>query len=150
MRCFLLSGQFEMHLDADQIPAKRHRLRHLDLYDVSGDELDQIERLGTSVGTDLQFATFWLPIGITTLLTLIVLTISDTRVFITYVCIMLVSLGFSIYFFVRWWITRGEFKKLINRIRERQVGPVGEEGKELKPSDLANLPSVAPNEENPQ
>jgi len=57
----------------DQILAKRHRIRHLDLYDVSSDELDQIERVGKSVGSDLQFATFWLPIGITTLLTLMVL-----------------------------------------------------------------------------
>lgn len=142
-----ITGLFAMSFDQDQIPAKRHRLRHLDLYDVSGDELDTLEQLGSTVGTDLQFCTFWLPIGITSTLTLIAVPITNVHVYQTYLIAAFVGFGFGIFFGVRWWFTRGQLKKRINKIRERQVGPVGEEGKELKPSELETLPSETPTEE---
>ncbi len=142
---------FGMTLFEDQIPAKRHRLPHVDLYDVSGDELENLERLGTSVGTDLQFCTFWLPIGVSAMLTLIgeaygSVPISNPHVYETYLVAMFVGYGFGIFFGVRWWLTRAHFKKCVDKIRQRQVGPVGEEGKELKPSELESLPSATPAE----
>ena len=142
-------GLFAMPFEQDQIPAKRHRLKHLDLYDVSGDELDNLEQLGTTVGTDLQFCTFWLPIGISATLTLIAvgagtIPITNTHVYETYLVAMFVGYGFGLFFGVRWWLSRGRFKQCIEKIRQRQVGPVGEEGKELKPSELESLPAGAP------
>jgi hypothetical protein len=137
---------FAMAFD-DQILAKRHRLQHLDLYDVSGDELDNIEQLGTTVGTDLQFCTFWLPIGISAALTLIAVPIPNIHVYQTYLAAAFAGFGFGIFFGVRWWSTRGQFKKCLDKIRQRQVGPVGEEGKELKPSELESLPSGTPTED---
>ena len=136
-----------MPLSEEQIPAKRHRLRHVDLYDVSGDELDNLEQIGASVGTDLQFCTFWLPIGISATLTILSVPINNPHVYTAYVVAAFVGFGFGAYFGIRWWITRGQFRRCISKIRERQVGPVGEEGKELKPSELETLPSGAPTEE---
>jgi hypothetical protein len=146
---FLL-GLFAMPFDDDQIPAKRHRLKHLDLYDVSGDELDNLEHVGSNVGNDLQFSTFWFPIGIFALLTLIAVPIANAHVYETYMVATFIGFGFGIYFGVRWWINRGQFKKCIEKIRQRQVGPVGQEGKELKPSELEILPAVAPPAEPPK
>jgi hypothetical protein len=139
-----------MPLNDDQIPAKRHRLQHLDLYDVSGDELDNLEQVGSNVGTDLQFATLWLPIGISALLTLIAIPIANSRVYEAYLVAAFVGFGFGIYFGVRWWSNRGQFKRCIEKIRQRQVGPVGEEGKELRPSELEILPAGTPTEEPPK
>jgi len=136
-----------MPFEQDQITAKRHRLRHLDLYDVSGDELDNLEHVGANVGTDLQFATFWFPIGISSLLTLKTIPISNPHIYEAYLVATFVGFGFGVYFGIRWWFNRGQFKKCINKIRERQVGPVGEEGKELKPSELEVLPSGTPTDE---
>jgi hypothetical protein len=136
-------GQFEQ----DQIPAKRHRLQHLDLYDVSGDELDHLEQLGSTVGTDLQFCTFWFPIGISATFTLLAVPIPSPHVYSTYLVGAFVGYGFGVFFGVRWWFSRGQFKKCVDKIRERQIGPVGEQGKELKPSELETLPSGTPAEE---
>jgi len=128
----------------DQITAKRHRLSHLDLYDVSGDELDNLQEIGSTVGTDLQFCTFWLPIGVSATLTLLAVPISNAHVYETYLVAAFVGFGFGIFFGVRWWNSRGRFRRCIEKIRQRQVGTVGEEGKELKPSELESLPAEAP------
>jgi len=145
---FLL-GLIAMPSDHDQIPAKRHRLQHVDLYDVSSDELDKLQQVGSSVGTDLQFATFWLPIAIASLLTLISVPITDRHVFDVYLVATFVGFGFGFYFAFKWRSGTNEFKKCIDKIRERQVGPVGEQGKELKPSELEQLPAGSPTEEPP-
>jgi hypothetical protein len=133
-----------MSIDNDQILAKRHRLQHVDLYDVSGDELDNLEQLGASVGTDLQFCTFWFPIGITANLTLLAINIPSAHVYETYMVATFVGYGFGVFFLVRWFRMRGQFKRCIAKIRQRQIGPVGEEGKELKPSELEELPAGTP------
>jgi hypothetical protein len=96
-------GLFAMTFEQDQIPAKRHRLKHLDLYDVSGDELDNLEQLGATVGTDLQFCTFWFPIGISASLTLIAISITNPHVYLAYLVAMFVGYGFGVFFGVRWW-----------------------------------------------
>ncbi len=145
-----LFGLFAMPFNDDQIPAKRHRLKHLDLYDVSGDELDNLEQVGATVGNDLQFATFWFPIGIAAGLTVLAVPITNIHVYQTYLVATFVGLGFGAYFTVRWHSNRDKFKKCIAKIRERQVGTVGEEGKELKPSELEVLPAGAPTEEAPK
>jgi hypothetical protein len=128
----------------DQITTKRHRISHLELFDVSGEELDNLEEIGQSVGTDLQFFTFWIPIGLSATFTLNAITISDIHVYNFYLIAAWVGFGMGIYHGIRWLNNRGRFKKRINKIRERQIGPVGEEGKELKPSELENLPAGAP------
>jgi|SRR5579872_1450230 len=134
-------------MNQEQITAKRHRLPHVDVYDVSGDELDNLERVGSHVGTDLQWTTFWFPIGLSALLTLIATPVPNAHVYEAYLVACFVGFGFSIYFATRWWSNRGEFKNCIGKIRQREVGPLGEEGKEVKPSRLETLPAVAPPQE---
>lgn len=135
---------------SEQIPIKRHRLEQVETFEVSGDELERIEREASSVGTYLQYALFWLPVGISLTATLSLTTISSNRVYISFFVVMVMSYAFGLFFLVRWYQTRDVFKELIRKIRDRQVGPVGEEGKELKPADLAELPSTEPPKENQQ
>jgi hypothetical protein len=126
----------------DHITAKRHRVEHVDVYEVFGDELDRIEQEGISVGTDLQFALFWLPIAVTLTTTLSLTNIQNLKIYVGFFIVMVVSYGFGIYFGIRWWRCRGSFKRLLTKIRDRQVGPIGEEGKEVK--NLTELPSAEP------
>ena len=47
---------------------------------------------------------------------------------------------FSAYWLIHWWASRRGDENLFDRIRKRAIGPIGEEGEELKPGDLAALP----------
>jgi hypothetical protein len=110
-----------MPYDLDQIAAKRHRLQQLELYDVSGDELDHLEQLGSSVGTDLQFCMFCLPIGISATLTLLVVNVTNPHVYETFWVAIFVGFGLGAFFGYRWLMARGQFSKCIDKIRQRQV-----------------------------
>ena len=131
-------------MNGENIPAKRHRLENVEIFEVTGDELDGIEREASTVGTDLQFALVLIPIGISLTATLFLTKISSERVYETFLTITIASYVFGIFFFIRWWLQRGTFKRLIEKIRSRRLGPVGEQGKELNPSELAELPSSVP------
>jgi hypothetical protein len=47
---------------------------------------------------------------------------------------------FSAYWLLHWWMSRRHDENIFERIRKRAIGPIGEEGEELRPSDLAALP----------
>lgn len=61
-----------------------------------------------------------MPIGITALLTLIAVPIADPRVYQAYIGATLAGFGFGIYFAARWWSNRGQFKRFIDKIRQRE------------------------------
>jgi hypothetical protein len=128
-------------MTGDQIPIRRHRVEHVETYDVFGDELDAIEREAATIGTDLQYALFWLPLGLSFTASLLLTTIKSDRVYSAFFIITVMSYAFAVYFGIRWWQRKGNFQRLLSKIRERQVGPVGDEGKELKPAELEALPS---------
>ena len=126
----------------EHITVKRHRLEHVDVYEVFGDELDRIEQEAATIGTDLQFALFWLPIAVTLTATLILTNIPNERVHTGFLIFTIMSYGFGVYFVIRWLRQIGSFKRLLSKIRDRQVGPIGEEGKEIK--DVTELSSGEP------
>lgn len=139
-----------MHDNSEPIPAKRHRVQHIETYEVTADELDGVEREGQSVGQDLQFATVFIPIGITLTAVLTTTSIPDIRLYTAFLVALCVSYGFGATFLIRWWRQRGRFLRLMAKIREKPIGPLGEEGKELGASALAELPAVEPKRHDPQ
>jgi len=56
-------------VNGENIPAKRHRLAHVDIFEVTGDELDNIEREAANIGTDLQFSLVLLLLAVSFTLT---------------------------------------------------------------------------------
>src|SRR5439155_6527816 len=86
----------------EHINVKRHRLEHVDVYEVFGDELDRIEQEAATIGTDLQFALFWLPIAVTLTATLILTNIPNERVHTGFLIFTIMSYGFGVYFVIRW------------------------------------------------
>jgi hypothetical protein len=125
----------------DQIPVKRHRLEHAEIFEISADELDSIERSGASVGTDLQFATFLLPIAITLTTVLLITPIQNSRLWDGFFITLIVGYVLGSYFLIKWGRQRNTFKEVLRKIRDRRVGPLGQEGRELLPRELAELPA---------
>jgi hypothetical protein len=130
-----------MSLEVDSsIPAVRHRLKGVVTYEVPADDFERIKEEGSAVGTDLQFATVCIPVAITLTITLCTVTITRDRLFEVFFLWMLVFYVLGIFFGFRAWRQRGRFGRLMNRIVALQVGPIGEQGKELRPSELESLP----------
>jgi hypothetical protein len=128
----------------EHIEVRRHRISGLDICDVTMDDLDAIERMGSDVGLDFNVALFSLGVGLSFLTSLLGTKIESERVFDTFVIFTVVGGALAVIFFIKWFMHRGELSRLIQKIRERQIGPTGDEGKALKPQELNSLPSVEP------
>jgi hypothetical protein len=124
----------------DQIPAARHRLQRVVTYEVLADHFDRIEQEARSIGTDLQLACAFIPVALMLTVTLKTVTISNERVYDSFFSIMVLCYLMGAITGYRAWLERGRLKKFMNWIRAQQIGPVGQQGNELRPSDLAALP----------
>lgn len=142
----LLSSSWGLSMGSANIPLRRHGLSHVETYDVTADELDRIESEGRDVGFDFQVALFCLTLAASFFVSLLLSPppADKPKTFIVIAVIVVVGFLLGVIFLIKWLRSKKALSLTLRRIRERQVGPVGEEGKELKPSDLANLPSVEP------
>lgn len=123
----------------NSIPAVRHHLKGVVTYEVTADDFDRIKVEASSVGTDLQFATACLPVAFTLTITLLTVAVPSNRVFETFLVTMVVLYVVGIYCGVRAWKQRGRFDALVNNVVAQQVGPVGEQGRELLSWNLSPL-----------
>jgi hypothetical protein len=130
--------------DASHLPATRHRHGPVSTYEVLVEDFDRIEQEATTVGTDLQFAIFWLSEAITSSVALPTIPNGSIHIFDFFLIAMFAGYGFGVYFLRRWSKQKNSLKRLMDRIRESQVGPMGEQGKELRPSEVASLPASGP------
>jgi hypothetical protein len=131
-------------VNGENIPAKRHRLPHVEIYEVTGDELESIEREASNIGTDLQFCLVLLSVALSFTASLVLTTITNDRVYAVIFIITAIAYILGLYFGKRWFRQRDAFKKCVQKIRDRSVGPIGQEGKVLQPTELAELPSIEP------
>lgn len=127
--------------DREHIEIRRHRLAGLDICDVTIDELDALERTGSDVGLDFNVALFSLGVGLSFATSLALNVIESRKIFDTFMILTIIGFALAIIFFIKWRQNRGEFSRLIQRIKDRQIGPVGEKDSELRPSELQDLPS---------
>jgi hypothetical protein len=123
----------------EKIPVHRHRLPGVESYDVTSEELDQIEREASQVGLDFSFASITLTAFISFMIALLTVKIESSHTFMGFIGIEIATGFLTIYFAWRWLRGRGQRVSIISKIRERQVGPLGEEGKEIRPSELVEL-----------
>ena len=130
------------HTD-DRIPAARHRLRQIVTYEVPADDFNRIEQEASTVGNDMQFAIFGLSVALTVTLTLLTVPITSERKFEIFFMLMLGGYAGGAYCGWRAWKQRGHLRKFMQGIRAMQEGPLGEEGREIKPAELASMPLQA-------
>jgi hypothetical protein len=132
----------------DHIPLRRHSINQLDTFEVSADELDRIESECMDVGQDFQFASVSVTVAISFLIALVLTRIDSRQTFDIFVIVTTVGFVGAAYFGQRYFRKKKSFTPIIQRIRQRQVGPVGESGHELRPAELAEMkPTQAPVEE---
>jgi hypothetical protein len=136
-----LRGLYGM-ANGDKINLRRHALSHVESYDVTADELVQIEEESKTVGQDLQYASNGLTAGIAFSVAILGTEIKSNRVYEAFFMLALMGFAIAAYCGQKYFRGRKRCRTVIQRIRERQIGPVGEEGMELKPAQVAALTAV--------
>jgi hypothetical protein len=123
----------------EQIIVERHRFDPLVIFEITAQELDQMERETLSVSEDFSFAVAGLSIAITLASVIFTVKIDSERIYETFFIVM--TLGFVVAFYcgIKWFRGRKTFKGAVQKIRSR-VGPLGEEGKEIDVEQLDSLP----------
>jgi len=92
------------------------------IYLVSDDELSMLER-GDPSSTYLNLAIFFLSIGISFLVSLLVSEPKTQHTFVVMVVITVLAFMIGIVLTVLWLRTSGEVSKVVQRIRDRKVSP---------------------------
>lgn len=123
-----------------RIPIRRHGIGHVEAYDVTVEELERLEKEGSDVGFDFQISLFCITMA-TSFLIALILSPPTGKTFDVFVLLVIVGLLVGLIFGIKWFRGRGARSLTIKKIKERQIIPFGEEGEELKPSQLEDLPS---------
>jgi hypothetical protein len=103
------------------------------------DELDRIEAEAGSFGTDLQVGPFALSVA-SSFLSVLLSTPMNERLFTIFTGITIVGFALGSYCIIRWKRQSKTLRGTLQRIRDRQIGPVGTAGERISASDLKDLP----------
>jgi hypothetical protein len=127
----------------EEIIVERHLLDPLVIYEVSGEQLVQMEQETLSVSEDFSFCLAGLSIAVTIAATIFSVPIASERVYNSFLIVMIFGILVTLYCGTKWLRGRKTFKGVVQRIKSR-VGPLGEQGKELDETSLAALPQLQP------
>jgi hypothetical protein len=119
---------------------ERHSYTGFVLYDITGDDLDNLERETLTISEDFSFASIATAVAISFSIALATTTITSQETFNVFWIVTILGYVIGLYFGIRWLRSRKNFKGILHKIRQRG-GTLGEEGKELRASELADLPS---------
>ena len=97
---------------------KRGRFDSLSLYEVTEHELEFLER-GSPNSTYLNFAVFFLSVGLSFLASLLTTTIDSVRVFTVFVVLTVLGFAIGTLLLVVWIRTRASISNLIRKIKGR-------------------------------
>lgn len=124
----------------DHIALERHTIDRLTVYDVREDELESIQSDSADLGFDfncsLAFLTSALSIVVALELSAAPPSLQRNTVWVAVPMLTLMGLACG----VRWYINRGKVSKIIQKIKARRVGPLGDEKRELGIGELESLP----------
>ena len=126
----------------ETITVRRHKVSYLEMYEITADELDRFQFEEPQKSHQLSFALASLSFAVAFGISLLTQAqqMSD-RTFAVFVALTVVAVLFFLFCILSWSSNLKQRNLLFKRVRERQVGPVGEEGTELQPDELAKLPS---------
>jgi len=127
----------------DYTRIKRFRLGEVPSYEVLADDFDRIEDEALDVGLHFHFAILCLSVAITIAITLATVPIASVLVKLIFINVMAVGLVLGAFLLILAIRQRGRLHKMMQRIRDRQVAPLGEKGKEIGPAESQELPSEA-------
>jgi hypothetical protein len=123
-----------------EFTVERHGVDNLVVYEIFQEDLEQLEHEALTVSEDLTFGVFAVAVAISFSIALATTAIDSLKTFTVFWVVTLVAWIASAFFGIRWHRGRKHFKGVTSKIRARG-GPLGQEGKELEPSELENLPA---------
>lgn len=124
----------------EQIEVERHSFSGLVLYEVTEEELDALEHEASALSDDFSFSSVALTLAVAFTITLTTTKIESNHTFLTYFTLVIIGYVMALFFGIRFLRGRGARGKIIKRIKSR-VGPLGQEGREINPKELASLPA---------
>lgn len=120
------------HGSHDRIPVRRHSIAELHVYEVSSEELDQLERAGLHGAEAFGFLIFGFSVGISLTVTLTTVEIRSDRLFESFLIATIIAYVVGVFFGIRWVLERKSSKAVAQRIRSR-VGPIGDDEAGIEP-----------------
>lgn len=111
--------------EATSIKVNRRKIDSLEVFDVTADELDQLQS-GGSTSTIFNFAIATGSFGLSSLLSLLTLKFNSDREYLTFLSVTVIALLACTILFAVWTKMRGTRQKVIDKIRGR-VDYVGSE-----------------------
>ncbi len=116
-------------MNSGHIPVCRHGLPHVEMYEVTADELDRIEQEGTNIGIDFQIGSLCLTFGVSFLIALIFSPPPEAarKTFDVFAVLTALGILLGVIFLVKWFRGREAFSRTLRKIRERQIGPIGDD-----------------------
>jgi hypothetical protein len=118
----------------DRIPVRRHRIAQLDVYEISVEELEHLERAALRGSEAFGFMVFGLSVGISFTVTLLTVDIKSDRVFESFLLVTILAFVVGVFFAIRWLIERSASVAVAQRIRSR-VGLIGDDEAGLEAVD---------------
>jgi hypothetical protein len=106
----------------EQVEATIYRIPPMEVYQVSDQELKQIEETHGHVGQDLTFAIAFFSFGLAFLIALLTASLSDSQHLI-FMNVVIICGVVSLYTGIRWWRARKKVPNVIANIRSRKPNP---------------------------
>ena len=123
----------------DRIPVRRHRIAELDVYEVSSEHLERLERAGLRGAEAFGFSVFGLSVGFSLTVTLVTVDIPSNRVFESFLIATIIAYVLGVFFAIRWFLERRSAKTVSPRIRSR-IGPIGDDEAGVEKPDATAEP----------
>jgi len=127
-----------VHLLPSAISIQRHPITALEVYDVTREELDALEKASLRGAEDFGFSIFGFSSGITLAATIFSVDIKPDRLNQIYWSAMFVAFAIGIYCAFRWIINRRSSTTIAQRIRSR-VAPLGDQESGIEQPEDAGL-----------
>ena len=120
---------------------KQFRLGEIPSYEVLADDFDRIEEVAQDVGLAFHFAIFCLSVAVTLSVTLVTVPVDNLIVKVIFVAVIFVGFVLGLYFLITALSQRDRLAKMMQKIRARQVAPLGEKDGEIGPLESQQLPA---------
>jgi hypothetical protein len=119
---------------------ERHAVTSVVIYEVTGEDLEQLEKETLTVGEDFSFALAAISVALSFSATLSAVTIPAGKTYDVFWIVMLLGYISGIFFGIRWFRGRKQFRSVVSKVRSRG-GPLGEQGKTVV--ETASVTTVA-------
>src|ERR1041385_3101951 len=103
----------------EQIIVERHSFESLVIYEVTGQELEQMERETLSISEDFSFAVAGLSVAVTVAAALLTVDVASERIYHSFFVTMVLGFLVFLYCGIKWLRGKRSYKSTVQRIKQR-------------------------------